>query len=84
MANGRTHLLDALVGVAHHSNEQVDEDDDRDEEVDGEDDLEHDERPLGVLVLLLLEVLRLVQAEQGEEEVLEGHDRRRHLRLGHC
>ena len=38
--------LNPLVGVAHHGDEQIDEDDDGDEEVDEEHDLEERHRPL--------------------------------------
>ena len=38
--------LDSLIGVAHHSNEQVDEHDDRDHQVEGKDHLEHLVGPL--------------------------------------
>ena len=58
--------LDSLIGVAHHSNEQVDEHDDCDEEVGGEDHLEHLGGP-GPDVVVQLEVLGAVEAEQGEE-----------------
>ncbi len=69
-----------MIGVAHHSNEQVDEDDDGDKQVDGKDDLEDDERPLGVDVALgLLQVLGLVQPKQGKEEKLKGGDGRQNL-----
>ena len=59
--------LDSLVGVTHHSNEQVDEDDDGDEEVNEEDDLEEDEGPVSHVVAHL-EILWTSEAEQTEDE----------------
>ena len=53
--------LDPLVGVAHHGDEEVDEDDDGDEEVDEEDDLEEHDRPLAQ-VRAQLQVLGAAQA----------------------
>ena len=68
--------LDPLVGVAHHGDEEVDEDDDGDEEVDQEDDLEEDDRPLAH-VRAQLQVLGAGQAEEAEDQQVEG------LRDGH-
>ena len=68
--------LDPLVGVAHHGDEEVDEDDDGDEEVDQEDDLEEHDRPLAH-VRAQLQVLGAGQAEEAEDQQVEG------LRDGH-
>ena len=42
--------LNPLVGVAHHGDEQVDEDDDGDEEVHQKDELEQRDRPVAHVV----------------------------------
>ena len=68
--------LDPLVGVAHHGDEEVDEDDDGDEEVDEEDDLEEHDRPLAH-VRAQLQVLGAGQAEEAKDQQVEG------LRDGH-
>ena len=63
--------LDALVGVGHHRDQQVDEDDEGDDEVDPEDGLHQCDGPQGVTVHRG-QVLRLHEAKQGEEEDLKG------------
>ena len=68
--------LDPLVGVAHHGDEEVDEDDDGDEEVDQEDDLEEHDRPLAH-VRAQPQVLGAREAEEAEDQQVEG------LRDGH-
>ena len=68
--------LNPLVGVAHHGNEQVDEDDDGDEEVNEKDELEECDGPVAH-VLTDLEVLGAGEAEESEDQQVEG------LRDGH-
>jgi hypothetical protein len=68
--------LNSLIGVAHHGNEQVDEDDHCNHEVDREDDLEHLDGPLADVVGQL-EVLGAGEAKQGEKEKVEHLDGRR-------
>lgn len=71
--------LDPLVRVAHHGDEEVDQDDDRDEHVDPEGELEEPGGPLG-LVRLDPELAVGGLAEDREEEVLE----REHRSHFHC
>ena len=66
-------LLDPLVGVAHHGDQQIDEDDGGDQEVEGKDQLEQDQGPL-LHVLVHPKVLRSGQPEKREEKLLQGHD----------
>ena len=63
--------LDPLVGVAHHGDEQVDEDDDGDEEVDEKDELEERDGPV-LHVVAQPEVLRAGEAEEAEDQQVEG------------
>ena len=63
--------LDPLVGVAHHGDEQVDEDDDGDEEVDEKDELEERDGPV-LHVIAQPEVLRAGEAEEAEDQQVEG------------
>ncbi len=58
--------LNPLVGVAHHGNEQIDEDDRRYQQVEGKDDLEELQRPI-VDPVRHLQILRPSQSEQREE-----------------
>lgn len=60
-----------LIRVRHHSNQQVNEHDDRDEHVGAEYDFEQVFRPLGPQVALRVNVVRRCLSKHGEEKPLE-------------
>ena len=68
--------LDALVRVRHHGDEQVDQHDQRDDQITGEHDLDERYRPYRVAVDRR-KTLRPDESEQREEEHLERVERRR-------
>ena len=70
ICDAKSSYLNPLIGVAHHSNEQVDEDNDGDQDVNGETDLEQLQGPIPNVVVHL-EVLGSRQTKQGEEQALK-------------
>lgn len=71
--------LNPLIGVAHHGDEKIDQDNHGDEHVDPEGELEESSGPLG-LIWLDPELTVSCLAEDREEQVLECE----HRSHSHC
>ena len=63
--------LNSLISIAHHSNQQVNENDNSDQQINGKEDLEHLQSPVSDMTGHL-QILRSGQTEKGEEQTFEG------------